>query len=130
MSQAPYARQLDAPTGTAPTFNRAYVTKLVKNYRSHPKLLAVPSRLFYDDELEACADVDERNSLLTWDQLPNAKVPLVFHGVQGKHEREGDSPSFFNLEGTSSHTPALVQPCASHLASCVGFGRAGAGVPV
>ncbi|EDQ84701.1 uncharacterized protein MONBRDRAFT_12543 [Monosiga brevicollis MX1] len=104
MSQAPYARQLDAPTGTAPTFNRAYVTKLIKNYRSHPKLLAVPSRLFYDDELEACADVDERNSLLTWDQLPNAKVPLVFHGVQGKHEQEGDSPSFFNLE-------ELVQVC-------------------
>ncbi|EDQ88785.1 uncharacterized protein MONBRDRAFT_25856 [Monosiga brevicollis MX1] len=117
MSQAPYARLPGALTGTSPLFNRAYVTKLVKNYRSHPELLTVPSRMFYDNQLEACADVDERNSLLTWDKLPNANVPLVFHGVQGKHEQEGDSPSFFNLE-------ELVQ-VRSYVESLLGHKRAG-----
>ena len=32
------------------------ITKLVKNFRSHPELLTVPKQLFYNNELEACAD--------------------------------------------------------------------------
>ena len=32
------------------------ITKLVRNFRSHPALLAVPAKLFYDSDLEACAD--------------------------------------------------------------------------
>ena len=32
------------------------ITKLVQNFRSHPELLAVPKQLFYNNELDACAD--------------------------------------------------------------------------
>eukprot|EP00850_Spirogloea_muscicola_P011421 SM000071S21045 [mRNA] locus=s71:25992:32842:- [translate_table: standard] len=39
---------------TAPGKNEA---KLVKNYRANSKLLELPSRMFYDDELIACAKV-------------------------------------------------------------------------
>ena len=32
------------------------ITKLVQNFRSHPELLTVPKQLFYNNELDACAD--------------------------------------------------------------------------
>ena len=51
---------------------------------SHPKLLTVPSELFYEGELEPKADPFVTHSMLNWELLPNKKVPLVFHGVVGK----------------------------------------------
>ncbi|ROT67157.1 hypothetical protein C7M84_014785 [Penaeus vannamei] len=47
------------------------VTQLCRNYRSHPDILAVPSRLFYHDSLAAHADRE----------LPNPSCPLLFHGL-------------------------------------------------
>ena len=38
------------------------------------------------------------HSMLGWKQLPNVKVPLVFHGVVGEDQREARSPSYFNPE--------------------------------
>ena len=32
------------------------ITKLVRNFRSHPSLLTVPKQLFYNNQLDACAD--------------------------------------------------------------------------
>lgn len=58
------------------------VTKLVKNYRSHSALLALPSRLFYHRELEVCADPKVVTSLLGWEKLPRKGFPLIFHGVR------------------------------------------------
>lgn len=37
--------------------HQTYVVKLVHNYRSHRKLLELPSRMFYKDELVATAEV-------------------------------------------------------------------------
>ncbi|ELU10294.1 hypothetical protein CAPTEDRAFT_119799 [Capitella teleta] len=71
-------------------------TKLLKNYRSHPAILKLPSQLFYNDELEACADLALRNSLCNWEGLPKKNFPIVFHGVIGEDMREDRSPSFFN----------------------------------
>ena len=89
MRQAPYSRPPATPEDATPAFRRAYVTKLVKNYRSHPALLTVPSRLFYDNELVACADPDERNSLLSWPRLPNPKIPLLYSWGTGKARAGG-----------------------------------------
>lgn len=68
------------------------MTKLVKNYRSHSALLALPSRLFYHRELEVCADPTVVTSLLGWEKLPRKGFPLVFHGVRvsfGPAQQEG-----------------------------------------
>ncbi|KAL1767582.1 RNA helicase Mov10l1 isoform X1 [Sigmodon hispidus] len=73
-----------------------FVTKLVKNYRSHSALLALPSRLFYHRELEVCADPKVVTSLLGWEKLPRKGFPLIFHGVRGNEAREGRSPSWFS----------------------------------
>lgn len=73
-----------------------YVTKLVRNYRSHPAILDLPSKLFYGGDLLACK---EDASLLInseLDFLPSKDFPLLFIGIQGCDEREGNNPSWFN----------------------------------
>ena len=74
------------------------ITKLLNNFRSHPKLLHLPSKLFYDNELKPKADEFVTHSMLNWSELPNKKVPLIFHGIVGDDQREAKSPSFFNPE--------------------------------
>lgn len=36
-------------------YNKKYIMQLVKNYRSHPAILDIPNKLFYDGKLEAKA---------------------------------------------------------------------------
>uniref|UniRef100_A0A8C5MGK4 RNA helicase n=1 Tax=Leptobrachium leishanense TaxID=445787 RepID=A0A8C5MGK4_9ANUR len=78
-------------------YNSQFVTKLLKNYRSHPKILEVPNELFYDNELQSCADELQSHSYCNWEKLPRRGCPIIFHGVLGKDDREGNSPSFFNV---------------------------------
>ncbi|ORY29239.1 P-loop containing nucleoside triphosphate hydrolase protein [Rhizoclosmatium globosum] len=73
------------------------IVQLVDNYRSHPAILELYSKTFYDGDLVCCAKNDGKLSRLSW--LPNRnEFPLVFHGVCGKDEREGSSPSWFNMD--------------------------------
>ncbi|XP_069909172.1 RNA helicase Mov10l1 isoform X5 [Oryctolagus cuniculus] len=95
MSRPAYLRDENA-FGACGAYNPLLVTKLVKNYRSHSALLALPSRLFYHKELEVCADPAVVTSLLGWEKLPKKGFPLIFHGVRGNEAREGRSPSWFN----------------------------------
>ncbi|XP_053173933.1 putative helicase mov-10-B.1 [Scomber japonicus] len=78
-------------------FNKRFVTKLLHNYRSHPAILKIPNELFYDGELQVCADEMLRNSYCNWEYLPRRDFPVIFHGVTGIDEREASSPSFFNI---------------------------------
>ncbi|GAB2217620.1 hypothetical protein Droror1_Dr00000820 [Drosera rotundifolia] len=75
--------------------DESYVTVLVNNYRCHPAILSLPSRLFYEARLFACQEVD--TSSKAWeDLLPNKEFPVLFFGIQGCDEREGNNPSWFN----------------------------------
>ncbi|KAG8267708.1 Helicase MOV-10, partial [Homalodisca vitripennis] len=73
-------------------YNNQYLTKLVQNYRSHPAILRIPNRLFYDNELEIKGNPDIINMAVGWEVLPNPQFPLIFHGIQGIDERESNSP--------------------------------------
>ncbi|XP_063880940.1 RNA helicase Mov10l1-like isoform X2 [Scylla paramamosain] len=77
-------------------YEPSLVTQLVRNYRSHPHILAVPSCLFYNNTLQACADVKAQEHLLLWEELPCHSCPILFHGVDGTNLQEGESPSWFN----------------------------------
>lgn len=90
-----YKRRPQA-TSVSDAYDSRLLVKLVRNYRSHPDILKVPNDSFYLSELEACADVLVRESLCKWSELPKKDIPLIFHGVIGKDEREERSPSFFN----------------------------------
>ncbi|XP_069801360.1 helicase MOV-10 [Dendropsophus ebraccatus] len=80
------------------SYNPQFVTKLLLNYRSHPDILLVPNELFYDNELQAKADEMVTHAYCNWDKLPKKNFPIIFHNVLGKDEREGNSPSFFNVQ--------------------------------
>uniref|UniRef100_K1R4Y5 RNA helicase n=1 Tax=Magallana gigas TaxID=29159 RepID=K1R4Y5_MAGGI len=77
-------------------YNPLLVTKLVDNYRSHPAILTLTSKLFYYDELKEKADRALTYSLCQWTGLPRVGFPVIFHGVRGEDLREGNSPSWFN----------------------------------
>ncbi|XP_027022292.2 putative helicase mov-10-B.1 [Tachysurus fulvidraco] len=77
-------------------FNSNYVTKLLRNYRSHRAILRCPNEMFYNGELQPCADEFSTSFYCYWEHLPKKGFPLIFHGVSGKDERESNSPSFFN----------------------------------
>ncbi|NXY41678.1 M10L1 helicase, partial [Ceuthmochares aereus] len=94
-SREMYLRDEDAFSACG-AYNPLLITKLVKNYRSHSALLALPSKLFYHKELEVCADPSVVTSLLHWRKLPRKGFPLIFHGIRGNEIREGRSPSLFN----------------------------------
>lgn len=71
-----------------------YVTTLIRNYRCHPEILYLPSKLFYNEELIACRD--PTTFMVSAAFLPNKEFPILFFGIQGCDEREGNNPSWFN----------------------------------
>ncbi|KAL1543276.1 RNA helicase [Salvia divinorum] len=71
-----------------------FMTKLVRNYRTHEAILKLPSEMFYAGELIPCGD---KNSSTSWEGIiPDKEFPLLFIGIQGCDEREGNNPSWFN----------------------------------
>jgi helicase MOV-10 len=74
----------------------ALLTKLVRNYRSHPEIIKLPNELFYDNELEVHGDKLSTHSLARWEHLPTEGFPILFHAVHGENLREATSPSWFN----------------------------------
>jgi superfamily I DNA and/or RNA helicase len=90
MDRAVYGKNSDGE------YERAVVTKLIHNYRSHPAILKLPNELFYDGDLQCSGDILKTHSLGKWEHLPAAGFPVVFHSVEGKNLREAQSPSWFN----------------------------------
>ena len=79
-------------------FDERVVVKLTNNYRSHSEILNMYSNLFYRGELINCADPVSSNAFVGWEELSNPCMPIQFHGVVGCDEREGNSPSWMNLD--------------------------------
>lgn len=80
------------------TATQRCVTKLINNYRSHQKILQVPSKLFYSNELVSRADPELFNSLCGWSELRNQNFPILFRGIEGEDRRDGESPSWYNCD--------------------------------
>lgn len=74
-------------------YNPNMVTKLLKNFRSHPAILKLPDHMFYDKEL-----VPKGNELVNvaigWEELQNENFPLIFHNVKGEDKQEDNSPRY------------------------------------
>ncbi|CAN0164996.1 unnamed protein product, partial [Ectocarpus fasciculatus] len=89
-----YLRNTDLYSATG-SYNSTVVTKLVNCYRCHPAIIHVANQQFYDGDLRDFAG-PESHSLCAWPDLVTPKFPLIFHGINGENEREGNSPSWFN----------------------------------
>jgi len=72
------------------------IVKLLRNYRANSKLLELPSRMFYEDELIASAEETSVAPPHNWDEMNGLGFPMLFYGVKGQQMREGESPSYFN----------------------------------
>lgn len=81
-------------------YNPLVLTKLVQSFRSHEELLQLPNELFYDGDMECCASKELRYHCCgpeyNQEPLDTKGHPMIFHGIAGKDEREGNSPSWFN----------------------------------
>jgi superfamily I DNA and/or RNA helicase len=87
------------------------ITKLIRNYRSHPSILKLPNEMFYGGELIAAGDPLKTHEMTRWEYLPNKKFPILFHATRGENVREGNSPSWFNpqeAEEVVNYVDALV----------------------
>lgn len=90
MTLKPYQRYNNA-------YRPRYITKLIQNYRSHPALIHVSNKLFYNNELKPSDDKSLRKAE-GWRNLPNKQFPLLFKGVlDGEEDRSDLSPRYLQI---------------------------------
>lgn len=75
---------------------RPAFTNLIRNYRSHPAILAVPSSLFYADTLIPCADPASTTRLSLWPGFPRQNWPVLYHDNQSHDDLERDGGGWYN----------------------------------
>lgn len=98
-AEHPLAR---AKTGKAPPILnqsmlpilRPAFANLIRNYRSHPAILAVPSSVFYNDTL--LAEAPGTDCLASWSQWRGKKWPVLFHNNVSPDDMDSDGGGWFN----------------------------------
>lgn len=71
-------------------------TNLIRNYRSHPAIIAVPSHSFYSDTLEPEAiETDSLRSVPVW---KGREWPVVFISHDNPDEIEHDGGGWYNVQ--------------------------------
>ena len=74
---------------------RPAFTSLIRNYRSHPAILATPSRLFYNDTLEP--EATGTDALQSWTGWEGRQWPVLFSHNAAPDEIEQDGGGWYNL---------------------------------
>ncbi|KAK0442815.1 P-loop containing nucleoside triphosphate hydrolase protein [Desarmillaria tabescens] len=75
----------------------ARIMELLKNFRSHPAILAFVNAHFYKNRLQACGDPRLTRSMEIGTTFRRRSFPIIFHAVVGQDQREEESPSYFNI---------------------------------
>ncbi|XP_034106966.1 putative helicase MOV-10 [Drosophila albomicans] len=77
-------------------YDKTLQTRLRRNYRSHPEIVGIYNKLFYNGELIPLAPPAEVNRAANWSVLPSQGFPIIFQAAHGATEREEHSTSSFN----------------------------------
>jgi len=75
---------------------RPAFVNLVRNYRSHEGILMMPSGMFYNSTL--IPEAKDTISLLGWKDLPNSRIPVLFHPCYGEELWIQDTSGWYNRE--------------------------------
>jgi helicase MOV-10 len=75
---------------------RPAFANLIRNYRSHPAILAIPNNLFYYDTL--LTEAPDINSLLSLSIWRGRRWPVLFSCNTGQDEVQRDGGGWFNVE--------------------------------
>jgi helicase MOV-10 len=59
-------------------YNPNLITKLVRSFRSHPKIIEFSNQRYYDGDLIAKAHPELTDWALGWPFLPNQQFPVIF----------------------------------------------------
>lgn len=81
--------------------NPNFVTQLLDNYRSHPDILRFCNEKFYNSTLRAVGNPTIINSACNWRELPNKKIPMIFHSVKSTCHKDEDDESWVNYVETN-----------------------------
>lgn len=78
-------------------YNTNLLSKLVKNFRSHPQIIQMSNDMFYDGDLIACASHNQSYSYVNWKELPVKGIPIMFDAVIGKTSTEKHNHRYLHL---------------------------------
>ncbi|EDV37969.1 uncharacterized protein Dana_GF11149, isoform B [Drosophila ananassae] len=78
------------------SYNEAVQTRLIRNFRSHPEIVALYSDLYYGGKLKAKAPMDSVCKFRNWFHMPNPDFPIMFHSVFGTVMNTKSSVSLCN----------------------------------
>jgi helicase MOV-10 len=84
-------------------YNPNLITKLVRSFRSHPKIIEFSNKRFYDGDLIAKAHPELTDWALGWPFLPNQQFPVIFVPCVSETKRDEFSYSAYN-----DHQVAIV----------------------
>ena len=73
-----------------------FVSRLSTTYGMHPAVMHIPAALFYQGSV--MTELGSRSAFYSWQELPNAAVPLVYHGVRGTASAKGGAGCLVNVQ--------------------------------
>ena len=94
---------------------RPAFTNLIRNYRSHVSILAIPSALFYNDTLEP--EATNTNALLSWPGWRGRRWPVLFVSNTSPDEIEQDGGGWYNVREAQTacqYTSSFLQTGLLH----------------
>ena len=93
-SQHPLSRQNVYKRIKGEGWYRPAFVNLIRNYRSHPGILMMPSAMFYNSTL--LPEAPNTSTLTKWKSLPNHRIPVLFHPSTGDEIWIQDTAGWYN----------------------------------